>query len=215
MTNPAFLLCNGSLTYDQAEPNLCTDESHICYGVPVPVPPSRGASGSGGGGSRRYDGGVDFINEFVRVAVLPETSASPPNVAAEVSAYNEEALLGQLAEAKRRLQALAATEELALFYALEIAALTRRVQELEARIIELAKAGAAMAIRGAVRAAKAALLGSAAGESNPAPRYATAAIVVAGVTCFVVPDKMPTLKEAGYSLAAALGVRALLLHLKG
>jgi len=215
MTNPAFLLCNGNLTYDQAEPNLCTDESHICYGVPVPAPPSRGASGSGGGGSRRYDGGVDFINEFVRVAVLPETSASPPNVSAAVSAYNEEALLGQVAEAKRRLAALAKTGELARFYALEIEALTRRVQELEARIVEMAKAGAAAAIKGAVEAAKAALLGNVTGENNPAPRYATAAVVVAGMTFLVVPDKMTGLKEAGYSLAAALGVKAILLHLRG
>jgi hypothetical protein len=54
MSHPAFILANGNLTYDPSQPNLCTDEPHVCYGIKQPVPPTPpfvgGSSGGWGGG---------------------------------------------------------------------------------------------------------------------------------------------------------------------
>jgi hypothetical protein len=45
MGHPAFFLTNGHLTYDPTKPDLCTDDTAICYGVLAMVPVSDAGSG--------------------------------------------------------------------------------------------------------------------------------------------------------------------------
>jgi hypothetical protein len=222
MTKPAFILCDGNLTYDQAEPNLCTDEPVICYGLPVPTPTRGTASGGGGGVSTLrdwlpqtgwFDGGGSQPEPELEPRETVQTAISGPEIGEEVSkaALALGAVERAVQEAPRELLER------------EVVALKGRLAELQSQPVALAPEVVEALIRLQVRVAKletlVAILSKAglAGEAQPEPgrmHPLVAAGLVALGTYALVPDSMRGLREAGYSVAAGIAIREVLRSLR-
>jgi hypothetical protein len=225
MSNPAFILANGNLTFDAAFPSLSTDEPHVSYGLKAPVPPPPrpgrrfgsapvGGRGCFGGTPRkrpvRPDGTeADKEPSFAETAVellhpgkgrerRPKTRPPPEREAI----YDLRARLARIRETVARLDAerrrlVQATEERRAEHRAEVQVLLLQVVALEHDLLSSERD-------------RAALLVAMEAERDARARGAIlvgAGLGAAGLTLAAIPPKYAWM---GYTAAAGLALWGLL-----